>query len=319
MIQINQLVPLNLVEEKNHFFADQTYNPQFLYEENQIGQSLTEYGLPDHQLTELAEKIVKKAYFGRNEAELKALQGKKCSQNQVESTAKAFLKLHHLEERFSIQFSQSFVSRAAITTNTIKFRLPIEYRQEGLIGALYHEIGTHALRRINYEQQPWFKKKKQFGFGNYLETEEGLAVLHSLLSKTFPIAVNTALLYLTSSFAQTHSFTETYHMLSKYMQDRERRWSYVFRQKRGLADTAKPGGFTKDLLYFSGLAKVYHWLKNHQFDPTKLYYGKLSLEDVPKAEQLNPDFQPLLPSFFVSSPLKYAKKIQAIGELNLLD
>ena len=25
-----------------------------------------------------------------------------------------------------------------------------------------HEIGTHALRKVNYEQQPWYKKKKKF-------------------------------------------------------------------------------------------------------------------------------------------------------------
>jgi len=158
MISVNKLIPINLAEEKVRFFADNHYNPQFIYDQPIEKTTLTEYGFAPRNFSSLAQQILAKAYFGRNEADLKALGGSACTQQQVEDTALSFLKLHQLENRFQIKFSQSFVSRTSITTDSIKFRLPIEYRQENLIGAIYHEVGTHAIRRINYEKQAWYKK-----------------------------------------------------------------------------------------------------------------------------------------------------------------
>ena len=90
----------------------------------------------------------------------------------------------------------------------------------------------------------------------------------------------------------------------------------TFRQKRGLTDTSKPGGYSKDLVYFEGLVDVYNWLKKNNFDITDLYIGKLSTQDVEKAKNLNPNFQPVLPSFFSLSKEKYAQEIKKIGEFN---
>lgn len=318
MIAVNSLIPINLAEEKAKFFVDFHYNPQFIYTQPIDQTTLAEYGLPNLETSSLAQQVMEKAYFGRNEADLKALEGSLCSQQQVENATLSFLKLHHLENRFEIKLSHSFVSIASITKDTVKFRLPIGYRRESLISGIYHEIGTHAIRRVNYEQQPWYKKKQQYGFTPYLETEEGLATIHSLLARSYPTAYAVACPYLATKFAQNHSFVETYQYLGKYIQNPERRWMLTFRQKRGLADTGQPGGFTKDLLYFSGLIKVFTWLKSHDFNPTKLYFGKMALDDVNQAVLINPAFQPLLPIFYVSSPPKYAADIVKIGKENFL-
>ncbi len=318
MSLLQKLSPTNLLAEKEKFFADETYNPQFLYEEKITVQDLTKYGSPQKKYVDIAEAILEKSYFSRNEQDLFMMEGNKVDQHGVTQKVQTFLEIHNLEKRFDILWSSSFISRASITTNAIKLRLPVDFRDEGLIGMIYHEIGTHALRRINYEKQPWFKKKKQYGFGDHLVTEEGLAVLHALIPHSFKSAFIAAIRYLAITFAQDHSFAEVWKFLGTYVQDPERRWIITFRAKRGLEDTSFPGGFTKDLVYLQGMVDVWDWLNTHDFDITPLYYGKIAVEDVDKAVPLNFDFQPLLPSFFTLNKEKYISEINKIGEFNLL-
>ena len=318
MALLQDLVPKNLLEEKARFFADQTYNPQFIYKEPIQQESLSEYGVPQKKYLDLATSILEKTYFGRNEQDLYMTKGKRLNQAEVEQRISSFLKLHHLEDRFAVTWSSSFVSRTTITSTTIKLRLPAEFQQEDLLGMLYHEVGTHALRRINYEQQPWFKKKKKYGFGSYLKTEEGIATLHSLLPHSYKSAFIAAIRYLAAEYAATASFVETWEALAPYIENPERRWNVVFRQKRGLEDTSQPGGFSKDLVYFEGMVDVWNWLVSQNFAIADLYYGKLSLEDVPKAVSLNPEFDPLLPFFYTHNFENYRKNMLEIGEYNML-
>src|SRR5258708_3038260 len=185
---VDDLTPINLLQEKEKFFADQKYNPQFVYEKEVSKKTLTKYGLPKKEITDLAEAILEKTYFGRNEQELFMLEGSRISQQEANKKIKIFLSLHKLDKRFDVVWSSSFVSRAMMTSTTLRLRLPVDFHKEGLIGMIYHEIGTHALRRVNYEQQPWYKKKKEFCYGEYLVTEEGLAVLHALIPHSFKSA-----------------------------------------------------------------------------------------------------------------------------------
>ncbi len=316
---LQAITPINLLSEKEHFFSDQTYNPRFLYHEEVLPKKLLEHGLPKPNYLALAQEILKKTYFGRNEQDLYLNEGRALSQDEVDTKIKAFLALHKIEDRYQVVWSSSFVSRTTITSDTIKLRLPIDFRTEGLLGMLYHEVGTHALRRINYEQQPWFKKKKKYGFSDYLKTEEGIATLHALIPHSLKSAYVSALRYVAVDFAQKHTFAETWAALAPYIQDYERRWAVVLRQKRGVTDTSKPGGFTKDLVYFEGMVDVWQWLNQRQFSLTDLYYGKIALQDVPQAVALNPDFEPLLPSFFSHDYANYVAQMKEIGEYNMLD
>ncbi len=319
MSLIQQLTPSNLLEEKEVFLADQNYNPQFRYEDPVSKDKLAKYGHTSTAMAELAQSILDKTYFGRNEQDLVALQGPLVPHKDVTEKVSSFLALHNLQDRYKIVWSSSFVSRATISSDTIKLRSTSEFRTEDLLGMLYHEIGTHAIRRINYEQQPWFKKKNKLGFSNYLMTEEGIASLHSLLPKTFQMAYSSAIRYVAVSYAQTHTFAELWKYLGKYIQDDETRWMVTFRQKRGVADTSQGGGFTKDLVYFEGLVRVWKWLSQHNYDITPLYFGKMALEDVFAATEMNPDFKPLLPSFFEAQPEKYAQIAENIGKENGFD
>lgn len=318
-MKLKQLIPTNLQEEKEKFFSDFSYNPQFVFEDEIDESALYDYGLPDPKIVSKAQEIVDRAYHNRNELDLKMLEGPVVSHQEVTKKLESFLQLHNLQHRYKIVWSSSFITRASILTDTIKLKSTTEFRKHTLTGLLFHEIGTHALRRINYEKQPWFKKKKKYGFTNYLPTEEGLAVLHSLLPLQNMLAHSSALRYLAANQAQTHSFSELWTYLKQYITDEETRWMVTFRQKRGLSDTSKPGGFTKDLVYFSGLIQICDWLSQHQFNLTPLYFGKLSIDDVDKAIKLNPGYQPILPSFYESDTEKYASLVQnVIASNNLL-
>lgn len=319
MSLLQQLTPINLLEEKAKFLADNSYNPQFVYEEAVDQAALTKHGQPSQALLELAQEIVDFTFFGRNEQELQMLEGKSLDQEDVHQKIADFLKIHKLDKKINIIWSHSFLSRTTISSTNIKLRLPADFRKLGLLGMLYHEIGTHALRSVNYEQQPWYKKKKKYGFSEYLVTEEGLASLHGLMPQTFPSAYTQALRYLAVGVAQQKSFTELWQYLAKYIENTERRWTICVREKRGIRDTSQPGGFTKDLVYFEGVVKMWRWLNQNDYRLNELYFGKLAVEDLAKAVELNPHYKPVLPSFYTLDHSEYAKKISAIGITNKID
>lgn len=320
MKQVSSYTPSNMLEEKTRFLADPAYNPQFTYDVHPEKLSLDGYGQPSAEKLARAREIVEQAYYGRNEQDLRMLAGPILSQQEVTEKVGLFLRLHKLENRYKIAWSSSYLSRSTTTVDTIKLKSSAEFRKESLHGMLYHEIGTHALRRVNYEKQPWFKKKKAYGFSSYLTTEEGLASLHSLLPRAFKLAHSAALRYMLVAYAQEHSFAEVFQFLGKFVQDQNRRWGTAVRLKRGMKDTSQPGGYTKDLTYFEGMFEVAEWLNANSYDLPSLYLGKMAVADVEKAKQLNPHFQPSLPSFYVIDPKKYAADMHQIFELNhLLD
>ncbi|MCB9813694.1 MAG: DUF1704 domain-containing protein [Pseudomonadales bacterium] len=319
MSLITDLIPINLNEEKEKFFIDNSYNPQFVYENETSDEKIYNHGKPSLQHIQLANQILEKTFLGRNEQDLIMMEGPLITQSYTEKTIKTFLNMHQLHKKYNIIWSSSFVSRTSIYADTIKLKLPVTFRKEGLLGMVYHEIGTHAIRQINYEKQPWYRRKKQFGFSNYLKTEEGLATLHAIIPHSHKSAYVSAIRYLAVTYAQSNSFAETFKKISKYINDPNRCWTVTFRQKRGLRDTSKPGGFSKDLVYFEGMVDVWLWLRANNYDLTKLYFGKLAKEDADLAYSLNPDFVPKLPSFFTLNRQSYAEEINKIGIFNNFD
>jgi len=315
---VHRLTPINLLQEKEKFFADQTYNPQFEYDSEITDSDLHRYGRPSKTLANQAEEIINRTFFDRTEEEVVASAGPYVPEPEILDKFKTFLKMHRLDKRYTIQISSSYLSRTSVTSSSIKLRQPLKFREESLLGAIYHELGTHALRQVNSEAQPWFKQKKKYGLNEYLFTEEGLAVIHSLLPRSEKSAFRSARFFLVTHYAQELSFAETYQKATRLFSDPEKRWTAVVRQKRGLTDTSQPGGLTKDQVYFAGFTQVYKWLQLHDGDITPLYFGKIALEDVHKAHSLNPHYQPILPSFFTTQPDKYRQLLDEIGYRNAI-
>ena len=318
---ISKLTPINLEEEKEKFFKlNFNYNPQFSYSQSIEPRQLAKYGKPDPKLVKLAEKIVKTAYQDKNHQELKKLEGEILAQKQILDLVEKFLKLHQLDRRYKVMIDPTIIPRATVTSHLVKLKPNISFSREGLLSLLYHEIGTHILRRVNYEKQPWYKKRKKYGLTHpYLVTEEGLAVLHGLLPRSNKLVYRSALKYLAVAKANQLSFKTLFAWVNQYLQKPSHAWSFSLRIKRGLKDTSQPGGFTKDLVYFGGFVKVWRWLKEHDFKVDDLYCGKLAVEDVKTAKKLNPKYQPILPSFYLADKEQYREQMVEIGRANFLN
>lgn len=316
--RLSDLTPTNYLAEKARFLNDPTFNPQFTYLKTFDQEALIEHGLPQAEYLTLAQKIVDETFGRFTKEQLQAERGALLDQETVSRAVKEFLAAHQLEERFSIVWSADFVSRAAVNGSEVRLRLPCAIHEEDLEGLLFHELGTHVLRRINYEQQPWYKKKSQFGFGPYLKTEEGLAALHALHHRPLPLVHRPAINYLAVEKAQHGSFLEVWQFVKQYVVDDESAFTITFKKKRGLADTSQPGGFTKDLVYFEGLVDITRFLTTHNFPVKELYFGKLAYQDIPKAVELNPGFQPLLPTFYTRDPAAYQEHIHTVARTNFI-
>jgi hypothetical protein len=139
-----------------------------------------------------------------------------------------------------------------------------------------HEIHTHIQRFENGKLQKY--KIFQYGFSNYLETEEGLALyneeLNGVLSQDDMRKY--ALRVIACQWAVSKGFYELFNLLNNYVSIDDS-WNLTLRVKRGLEDTSHVGGFLKDSLYLSGYMKV----KNlKQSDIDNLWIGKVGIKEL---------------------------------------
>lgn len=293
------LVPLNLEEEKKKFFFDTLYNPQFVYEQAVPETYLFRFGPASNSLGERAkaicDKVIKKWETDSNF--LEKVEGRPLERDEATKIIQNYLIECGLQDKVTLHFSSHTVVRTHIDGYKMTIRIPITYRENEIIGMLNHEIGTHVFRRINEEKQIWHQNREQFGLVNYLETEEGIAVLHGNLGSKLPNLWYSAIRYLACEYASTLSFSQVYMKLREYVSDRERCFNLTLRAKRGLTDTSEPGGFTKDQIYFRGFFRVSEWLTTHDYDMKSLYLGKIAFEDQSKAKLLAGEYEPILPPF----------------------
>ena len=284
---IQKLMPTNLEIEKRKWLFDHDYNPQFEYEEDVDDDDLTRHGEVSEEYVSTARYILSKILktWPDDEAYLSETEGSELTRAEVEQGIKSYLVRHNLLNQVNIIYTSKTASRTSVKGNTLIIRQPVSYRAQGLQGMLEHEIGVHILRRMNNDQQPWKGNRAQFDLHSYLETEEGLAVLHSNAIRGDKHLWFPALSYLAVYLAHRLSFSQLAKELQTYVTDAERLWSICLKVKRGLKDTSMPGGFTKNQVYLAGTIEVLRWLKKNHYDARPLYVGKVSTEDVQTALQ----------------------------------
>ena len=117
------------------------------------------------------------------------------------------------------------------------------------------------------------------------------------------------------SLAQQYSFREVFQRLREIGLSTDLSWRLALRTKRGLTDTAQPGGLTRDICYLEGVVMVWDWIINQRHNPRDCYLGRLSLADIPKyrpAAQLAHIQYPE----FMNDMSRYLQQISEIGEAN---
>ena len=107
--------------------------------------------------------------------------------------------------------------------------------------------------------------------------------------------------------------------LEKYIDNPRRRFKICLRAKRGLTDCAQYGGFYKDKVYFEGAVKILR--KRKQLDLRALYAGKISIDDIQRAEiesKINWENM-ILPHFIRDDLDTYMKSLDKIAATNFID
>lgn len=139
-----------------------------------------------------------------------------------------------------------------------------------------HEIHTHIRRYENGSKQPYALFR--YGFPDYLETEEGLAIYNEDINNVLTAAdlKKYALRVLACTWAQQGSLFDVFIKLREFTTENDS-WEIAMRVKRGLIDTSVKGGFYKDQLYFMGYKKVKK-LSVETID--KLWIGKVGIADI---------------------------------------
>ena len=314
-----KLLPINTAQEKRKFLFDPEYNPQFEYEDEIEEEDLLFHGEASEALLPTAKYILNKVHkqWSDEEAYMAETEGSLLSQTEVEQAIRSYLQRHRLDSIVNVNYSSKVVSRTSVTGNTINIRTPIQYRAQGVLGMLEHEVGVHIMRRLNDEKQPWRGHRGKFHLSPYLGTEEGLAVLHAHVIREDKLIWAAALSYYGVYLAHRMSFAQMFKELKQYVSDSERLWSLCLRCKRGLKDTSLPGGYTKNQLYLQGAVDVYRWLKQHDFNARSLYIGKVAIEDVDRLSQLS-ELSPddlVLPQLLMNKEW-YREQILKIGAEN---
>lgn len=316
---LQKVNPINKDQERERFLFDPYYNPQFRYELDIEPPQLHKYGAVSDEFLDVALHIIRsviKKY--KSEAEYFAqVEGHILNQEQVATAIEQYLERLGLAKSMNVRYSRGFIARTSVYKHTINVRLPIEHRQKSLQSTLDHEIGTHYLKTLNDEKQPWFQSRKEFGLRDYLETEEGLAVIHYYLSMEVKYLWMQAIYYYAVIQAESMSFSELFFHLEPYVQSKERRWKICLRVKRGMKDTSVPGAFTKDQVYLKGVIRVAKWLQKNNFDPKPLYVGKVDLLDLPKVKKIMKNEGLRFPAFLEENQV-YVGSLQELIKLNQL-
>ncbi len=145
---------------------------------------------------------------------------------------------------------------------------------------LHHEVGTHLVTYYNGRAQPL--RQLALGLADYLELQEGLAVLSEFLSG--PLSVpRMRLLALrvlaVKAMVDGATFVENFHYLNdRYQVSNQRLFELLTRVYRG-------GGFTKDAVYLRGLSSLLKGL-SEGLELERLFVGKIGRHHLPLVREL---------------------------------
>lgn len=312
----------NKREEFKKFIQDEMYNPQFtynhfdarpyidelssleipidtnlgkLFEEMRVtllieAKALHNIGTPKYNTTGLHTKVPQKVLDKAHqilaepgvddEKEIKDIPARKLA-----SIIREHLDNYGLHE-WIVDLNPYAVARASVTAAQKKVTLKAKelFSQEDVTKLLVHEIDTHVLRAVNGEAQPY--KIFSIGVSHYLATEEGMAGFNE---RKKGVVRNSILRHYALSAIITHlcfydSFRDVYNQVRQYFYDDWSCFKAIARAKRGIGDSALPGGYLKDHCYLEGMMIIDEFVENRG-DLKKLYVGKIGLQHLHLVEQ----------------------------------
>eukprot|EP00746_Dinoflagellata_sp_MGD_P090625 gnl/MRDRNA2_/MRDRNA2_35805_c0_seq1.p1 gnl/MRDRNA2_/MRDRNA2_35805_c0~~gnl/MRDRNA2_/MRDRNA2_35805_c0_seq1.p1 ORF type:complete len:627 (+),score=76.65 gnl/MRDRNA2_/MRDRNA2_35805_c0_seq1:116-1996(+) len=283
----SRVQPCNLSFAMESFFASgESVAPEFRYKgkskdfEKHSSVNFSFYDDAVHIIEKVIQEYGSPAEFAKH-----AYGSEMCSAEEFRDAAVAYLHRLGIENKAEVRvtsmpLAMASVSSAGKDSKHIVSITNSPVPRKMITNILDHEIGTHLLRMMNEEQQVWYHCRKKHGLRGHWSTEEGLAMLNSLLSMDIKYLWSAALRYWTVCQASCLGFVELYHKLKPYVVDHKRCFRCCVRAKRGLRDTSLPGAFNSDQMYFLGAMRILRSIDHIDF--RLLYCGSIAIEDLPR-------------------------------------
>lgn len=203
---------------------------------------------------------------------------------------------------WQVVIRQGMVADCAVGDKKVIIREGALFTETRVQSLIAHEIETHAITAENGSVQPYEIFRR--GLAHYIDTQEGLAiwnqnrVLPPGNEKRFRHALNV----LGVEYALTHSFAELRHFLQDELRmDARRALMKAVDMKRGIAQTAEHGAFTKSLVYFRGLKSIETFIQSGG-DLRRLYVGKVTVEDIDVLSSIEDLKPPVILPHFLRAP-----------------
>ncbi len=170
-------------------------------------------------------------------------------------------------------------------------------RSKGNVDRLIvHEIESHVLQTYNMKQtkNPLLELSK---YNDAILYSEGLAVYNEVMTQTLTRSSLETYYFRLKAVSMLHkSFREIYTYLAKSLPS-DKAYLITYRVKRGMGDTALPGGFPKDAGYMQGFKKVHEYMKKGG-SLQEMYYTKTpELTSLLRSYNLLPEKLCLVPRF----------------------
>ncbi len=179
------------------------------------------------------------------------------------------------------------VARMAVNSlqKLVKIKQDASFSLAEVNRLVVHEIETHVYRFENGSQQVY--GMFAYGFPDYLETEEGLAINNELKAGCLSQEdlKKYALRFLLADRCLTSGFYDMFAFCLPYKNNNfDEAFNMVLRFKRGLEDTSVAGGTIKDLVYYRGYKNV-----STLDEPTiqRLYHGKIGIEHLSVLDEMD--------------------------------
>jgi len=277
------LHPVNTEEQKSQFLSGEIQEPSFVYAQ----QGVSDIAFPDvaveteldalyrdrigftkslvlllgligsdQEFSSLSQVLFSVGHIGKEPVLLKKKEEATVSAEQVVQTFRQALLSCNLTD-WKVETSHACSSRLFVNqwTKKVVVREDVSLTTEELSTLTRHEIGVHVLRyaRGSAQQEPLLRvgtllgRLGEEGVACYVENPQG----HS----------RWYLRHLSVQTALSHSFRETWQVLQESGCSPEEAWVHTLRVKRGLADGASHGAFTRDTLYAQGYEEILHYVQ----------------------------------------------------------
>jgi hypothetical protein len=281
------ITPTNIAEERDRFFASESYNPVFQYKHEDtkcISTVITQKeNIINAVLKQDDEELVKRAkqYFETDLEKFSDEAQNIITQTQPSPISFNFDEFNNLFNKANIilgtQFSLKVVDqhgfniRPNYKTRELFFSKHAHFDFYSARSEIQHEF-AHIIRYINHIHN------KLLHYDSYLPTEEGLATLMSDSVKgTNYSEFQHAMEYLASGIGSKGSLRDIYNFFAQHGFSHDLAWQRSIRHKFGFTDTSKPGDIIKPAMYFAH-SRVIAKLPNEHI--LKLFQGRIPLDAI---------------------------------------